>query len=166
MKKIVSLFIATLVLISSFAYVPVKENPRNLRASEVMIPIGKDGKKISLLELSKISKDDLEKLTGRKMNLGESFAFKIGQKKLKKGINSEGIVTNKKLSKAFYSDGETGFHLGGFALGFLLGLIGVLIAYIINDDKKQNRRKWAWIGLGVVVVLSLILFAAAKNSVP
>lgn len=112
-----------------------------------------------------ISGDDLEKLTGRKMNGGESYAFKVSQRKLKTGINADGVVTNKKLSKAFFAGNETGFHLGGFALGFLLGLIGVLIAYIINDEIKQNRRKWAWIGLGVVLVLSLILFAVFAGSV-
>lgn len=164
MKKFVSLFIASLVLASSFAFVPVKEKTPKLYASQVMIPIGKEGKKISLLELSTISKENLEKLTGRKMTGGERFAFKISQKKLKKGINAEGVVTNKKLKKAFF-EGETGFNIGGFALGFLLGLIGVLIAYILNDEKKQNRRKWAWIGFGVALVLYLIIVLAfvSKN---
>ena len=53
-------------------------------------------------------------------------------------------------------EGQTGFHAGGFFLGLLLGLIGVLIAYLINDDKHRNRVKWAWIGWGVIVVLVLI----------
>jgi len=41
-------------------------------------------------------------------------------------------------------DGSLAFYIGGFALGFLLGLIGVLIAYLINDDKKaagQNGHR-------------------------
>ncbi len=63
MKKFVSLFLATLVLASSFAFVPVKEKPGKLYASDVMIPVGKEGKKISLLELSTISKENLETLT-------------------------------------------------------------------------------------------------------
>lgn len=51
------------------------------------------------------------------------------------------------------ASGETGFHAGGFFLGLLLGVIGVIIAYLINDEKKHNRVKWAWIGWGVWVVL-------------
>jgi hypothetical protein len=51
-----------------------------------------------------------------------------------------------------------------FALGFLLGLIGLLIAYLINDDYKHNRVKWAWIGFGIVVVLNIILIAAAAGA--
>jgi hypothetical protein len=42
-------------------------------------------------------------------------------------------------------------------LGFLLGLIGVLIAYLIKDDKKRNRVKWAWLGLLAWVVIWLIV---------
>ena len=51
------------------------------------------------------------------------------------------------------ADLTSGFHLGGFALGFLIGPIGVLIAYLIDDDKKRNRVKWAWIGLIAWVVI-------------
>ena len=161
MKRISLIVLSLVVLLSgAFAMTPTSVVPKLLKAADVMIAVGKDGKKISLLDLSKMSKDELEKATGRKMNFPESLAFKGAQKKLRKGINAEGYVTNKKLKKMFYSDGETGFHLGGFALGFLLGLIGVLIAYILNDEKKQNRRKWAWIGLGVAVVISIILVAA------
>lgn len=164
MRKIITFFVAAVILFtSSFASTsPIKENPGVLYASQIMIPIGKDGKKISLLELAKISKDDLEKMTGRKMNAIETFTFNRAQKKMNKGIDKNGIVTNKKMQKAF-ADGESGFSIGGFALGFLLGLIGVLIAYIINDNKKQNRRKWAWIGLASIVVLSLLLYAAASR---
>ena len=50
------------------------------------------------------------------------------------------------------------FNLGGFALGFLLGLIGVLIAYLINDDKKSDRVKWAWIGLAAWIVILILVF--------
>jgi hypothetical protein len=160
MKKISLIVLSLVVLMSTaFSMTPTSIAPKLMKASEVFFTIGKDGKKISLLDLSKMSKDDLEKAAGRKMNFPESLAFKGAQKKLKKEINADGYVTNKKMQKMFSSDGE-GFHLGGFALGFLLGLIGVLIAYLLNDEKKQNRRKWAWIGLGVAVVITVILVAA------
>ena len=163
MQKVITFFVAIMLLASSFASTPVFETPKTIYASQIMIPVGKDGKKISLLELSKISKADLEAMTGRKMNYIQTMAFKGAQKKLNKGIDENGIVTNKKMKKAF-DDGETGFNIGGFALGFLLGLLGVLIAYLINDDKKQNRRKWAWIGLGAIVLLTLIFALALANS--
>ena len=160
MKKVFTFFLASLLITFSMASVPNHESPKNSKmcASEIFVPIGKTGNKISLLELSTISRTDLEKMTGKKMNFLERHAFYSAQNKLKKGIDNDGVVSNKKLQKAFGQggDGESGFHLGGFALGFLLGLIGVLIAYLIKDDKKPNRVKWAWVGFGVVVVLVLI----------
>ena len=49
----------------------------------------------------------------------------------------------------------TDFNIGGFLLGFLLGLIGVGLAYIFSDDPSFRRS--AWQGLGAFVILILIL---------
>ena len=64
----------------------------------------------------------------------------------------------------FYADGRSGFNPGGFALGFFAGLIGVLIAYLIKDDHKKNRTKWAWLGLGIAVVLTALAYAVVYAS--
>ena len=162
MKKVFTSVIALLVLTVSFAAKP-NSNPTPLYASQIMFPVGKAGQKISLLELSTISKVNLEKKTGKKMSGAESFAFKSAQRKMNRGINKEGVVSSKKMKKMFYA-GETGFHLGGFALGFFVGLTGVLIAYLIKDDYKRNRVKWAWIGFGVGLVLAIVFLAAFYSS--
>lgn len=47
---------------------------------------------------------------------------------------------------------------GGFFLGFLLGIIGVLIAYLTSDDKDFIRSTWK--GFGVYALLYLLLIAA------
>jgi len=125
----------------------------------VYLPIAKNVQ-ISLKELSLISVKDYEKLSGKHLNFFQRFTFKAGQKKLRNSFAADGTITNKKLLKAM-SDGDhsVGFHLGGFALGFLLGLLGVLLAYVIggDEDVKKNRVKWAWIGFGLFVVFYLIL---------
>jgi hypothetical protein len=160
MKKLFLLFTAVLILTGSFATSSVLL-PKT-KATEVFIPIGNTGKKISLMELSTISMDNLQTLTGRKMNFAERVSFKITQKKLRKSITSDGTIENKKLEKLIQKrGGDTGFHLGGFALGFLLGLIGVLIAYLIHDEHKRNRVKWAWLGLLAWIVIWLIIVAAS-----
>jgi len=131
-----------------------------VKATDVRIPVGNTGKFINLQELATIKVADFEKLTGKKMRWLDRMEFKLAQKKLRHSIDENGVVTNKKLANlmAKRADGETGFHIGGFALGFFLSVIGVLIAYLINDDKKRNRVKWAWIGWGIwVVILILIL---------
>jgi hypothetical protein len=158
MKKIVLLLIALATVASSFAVSSFAIRER--KATDVYIPVGAD-KQISLYDLSTIKVKDFEKLSGRHMNFFNRLSFKIAQKKLQKSINADGTINNKKLEKVLAAgDPSTGFHLGGFALGFLLGLIGVLIAYLLNDDYKKNRVKWAWIGFGVGLILYLILVVA------
>ena len=162
MKKILFLFVALATVASSYAVgnlvvPPVEKKPKVL-ASEVFIPIGKEGKKISLLELSELNVKELESLTGKQMKLADKVGFKIAQKKLRNSINPDGSFDNRKIDKmaAKAVDGS-GFNIGGFALGFLLFLIGVLIAYLINDEKKAERVKWAWIGAAAGLVFWLLI---------
>jgi hypothetical protein len=160
MKKIILLFTVCCFVFNSFAAALVEAPP--IKASEVYITVGKNGEKISLLDLSRIKTRDLQELTGNKMKLFDRIGFKVAQKQLRESINNDGTFSKKKIEKFIKraGDGTSGFHIGGFALGLLLGLIGVLIAYLIKDDKKSNRVKWAWIGWGVWLVILLIALAA------
>jgi hypothetical protein len=162
MRKLLLFTSFAFFLSISFAASSIVEPPKKkLNAAEIFLPIGNTGKKISLLDFSNISKHDLELLTGRKMKFFETIAFKTGQKKLRNSINSDGTIEKRKIGKFFSKRaGETGFHTGGFVLGFLLGLIGILIAYLIKDDYKRNRVKWAWIGLAIWVGIWAILSAS------
>ncbi len=101
-----------------------------------------------------------QNLTGKKMKFADRLMFKMGQGKLKRSINHDGTITSDKITKLVSAKGTdmtSGFHLGGFALGLLLSLIGVLIAYLINDDLKPSRVKWAWIGAAIGLVIWLII---------
>ena len=164
MRKAIILLVALIIIGSSYASATTIE-PK-LNAKNMFFPVGNTGKQISLFDLSQISVSDFQILTGHKMNFFDQMGFKMAQKKVRNHINADGTINSKKLEKFLKQrGGETGFHLGGFALGFLLGLIGVLVAYLINDDYKKNRVKWAWIGCGIVVVINVILFIAVWNSV-
>lgn len=164
MKKIFAFLAALAIMTQSFAAATIVSpvsKPEPLRASEVYIPLA-NGKHISMQELAEIKPSDFAKLTGKKMKFFDRVGFKIAQKKLRSSINPDGTFNSKKLEKNFrkMADGGGGFHLGGFALGFFLGLIGVLVAYLLNDDLKQDRVKWAWLGLAAAVVLWLLLVVA------
>jgi hypothetical protein len=153
----------SVVTLNAFSVVPTSE--KNPLASEVMVPIGKTGKMISLADLATISPKNFSVLTGKKLNLSEKIGFKLSQRQIKKCINGDGTVNAKLLAKFNKKADGGGFHLGGFALGFFLGLIGVLIAYVaFNDDLKSQRIKWAWLGVLGAIVLSLILVLAVFNS--
>jgi hypothetical protein len=164
MKKI-ALLIISLVLLSGVFAAENFSKP-TLKATEIYLPVGKTGKVISLMELSSLRVKDFEELTGNKMKFFDRLGFKAAQKQLRNNINYDGTFNSKKIErfvKRKYGSGE-GFQAGGFFLGFLLGLIGILIAYLINDDQKRNRVKWAWIGLGAGVALLLILIAASGGT--
>lgn len=158
MKKALIFFVAFAIFATSFASTGFRYAPA--KATNIYIPIG-NNTKISLMELSTMKVKDYEKLSGRHLNFFQKITFKAGQKKLRNSFSADGTITNKKLLKAVSNDGiTTGFNIGWFALGFFLGLIGVLLSYIINGDQdvKKNRQKWAWIGFGVWVVILILLF--------
>jgi hypothetical protein len=175
MRKLLSLAIAFSILtqcsVSAAVVAPSKPTPPKtmapLKASDVRIPIGKTGKTVSLLELSTMKVDDIEHLTGEKMGWMKRMEFKLALRKLRHSIKPDGTVDTKslaRLGRPGYYDDDGSFHIGGFALGFFVGLIGVLIAYLINDDNHHRRVKWAWIGFGCFVVLYVILVIAVLSS--
>ncbi len=86
----------------------------------------------------------LEQNMGRRLSLQEKIALRIIGKKQVSTLNMP-----KQVKAAKY------FSFGGFCLGFFLGLIGVLIAYIIDSDIAGS----AWKGLGVAALLILVAVA-------
>lgn len=166
MKK-TAIFLSLLVTFNVAFATTLNTAKPPLKASQIYFPLGKTGQLISLQDLSVIKVKEFETLTGKKMKFFDKVGFKLSQNKLRNSINLDGTFSRKKVEKYFskMADGTTGFHSGGFFLGFLVGLIGVIIAYIIKDEKKKNRVKWAWIGWGVWVVIALILIATTSYTV-
>ena len=101
MKKILLFFTAIFLLAHSYA-TSIISVPK-LNASEVYFPVGANGNTISLLELSTITTDRFETVTGRKMNFAEMISFKISQRKLRKSINPDGTIDNKRFENYWLS---------------------------------------------------------------
>lgn len=136
MKKILVVIAVLFSINISFAAFTVSE-PIEKPAAET-----KAQKERAVMEMVvKMSVKDYEVLTGKKMNFAERLSFKITKKRFE-----------KKLAMA--EGTSSGFNIGGFALGFFLGLIGVLIAYVFIKD--ANLIKWSWIGAGALVVVLLL----------
>jgi len=160
MKRLFTLSLSICILVTGFAkssIVVLPGKPAKINANQVLVPIGKNGEKVSLYDLSRMKVKDLEAITGEKMKMTSKIGFMLSQKQLRGSINSDGTINNKKLNKAFAKAGDTAdFNLGGFALGLLLSIIGVLIAYLIKGDEHNARVKWAWIGFGISLVIWLL----------
>lgn len=161
MRKILFLGTALVLYSVTFASANVVELPL-LKADQIMIPVGKTGHRISYAQLATISMADLQALTGKKMGFMQRLNFKMAQKRMQKSIAADGTIKNKKIAKFFTKRGggpDSGFHALGFILGLFLSGLGVLLAYVINDDDdKSNRVKWAWIGFGLGLVLYIVLW--------
>jgi hypothetical protein len=152
-KILLFLLISSLAISSNALTTPASKQP--LKATEVYLPIGQNGELVSLYELTVMSPRDMQKLTGKKLGFFKRMEFRIAQNKLRQAINKDGTFSDKRM-KRYYNrmiDGTTGFHLGGFILGLILGPIGAIIALFINDEKKPNRLKWSLIGLIVWLII-------------
>lgn len=91
-----------------------------------------------------------KELTGEKLSITKKISLKIAQKKIKRALkNNESIDSVTMANAVDTSD----FNIGGFVLGLLLSVVGVLIAYLIGDT---SVIKWAWIGFGVFLVIFLL----------
>ena len=91
-----------------------------------------------------------KELTGEKLSLTQKISLKLAQKKIRKAVKNNESVDSADIASAVETND---FNIGGFVLGLLLSVIGVLIAYLIGDT---TVIKWAWIGFGVFMVIFLI----------
>ncbi len=139
MKKILVVIAVLFSVNISFAAFTV-----SLPAEKPVVETKAQKERAMMEMVTKMSVKDYEVLTGKKMNFVERLSFKITKKRFE-----------KKLAMA--EGTSAGFNIGGFALGFLLSLLGVLIAYLVSKD--TNLRKWAWIGFGASIVLYILLAA-------
>jgi hypothetical protein len=115
-------------------------------------------------DFSKMSFFQYEQMIGHKANKLEKYAYSRMQKKSQKMLDQNGNLLEKyknKYQKYFIEDAGT--FLGGFALGFFLGAIGLLIAFLVNQNSDtDDLMKGAWWGFGtiVIILLSVILISA------
>lgn len=109
-------------------------------------------------ELSKMTAEDFlaltpkkyKELTGEKLTLSQKISLKMAQRKMKQAMRNHQPVDDSIKATAFDTDD---FNIGGFVLGLLLSVIGVLIAYLIGDTVVI---KWAWIGFAIFLIIFLL----------
>jgi hypothetical protein len=144
MKRFITLFSLALCLVfSNLAHaITFTEGVDNTTTSIVS---EQKSTNITVDDIKNLSIKEIEAKSGTKLTWKQKLGLKMAKNKIGKADG----------------DGSTGI---GFLLGFLLGLIGVLIAYLAFKDEPKTI-KGAWIGFGVLVGLILILTIATLAAV-
>lgn len=142
MKNFKLLLISTLFLClgqNSFAAFVLDNNQYDSKPKHAHSISAKD--RLAMEEFVKLTPQQYGTLRGKNLSLVEKIEFKFLQKKLRKKLE----------------DGDSyGFNVGGFLLGFFLGLLGVIGAYVFSKDR--NFRKWTVYGL-LASIIATIIFA-------
>lgn len=155
MKKILGLLIVLSAAIVTHAAILPPSKVNNEHAIE------KAGLE-SIKKFSTMTFIEYETMLGHKASRLEKFAFERMQKKSVKMLDENGNLRSK-YERKFNSmyEGSGGSFFGGFALGFFLGAIGLLLAYVAFKDGGQKKRiTGAWWGFGVATILFIIVVAA------
>lgn len=155
MRKITILLLAVVFAFSSNAgiiYVPSNstDNAKTGTLSTVDVLSQLDAKSFLALTPAKVAE-----MTGRKMTLNQKVNLKLTQRLVKKQLKKGNEVNMLEMAKRA---GSGSFNWGAAALGFFLGLIGILIVYLAFKNDKEVARKSGWIGFAVGVAVALLLF--------
>jgi hypothetical protein len=106
--------------------------------------------KMSVEEFLSLTPKKFRQLTGEKLSIPQKISLKIAQKRVKQAIKNKEAVDETIMATAIDT---SDFNIGGFILGLLLSVVGVLIAYLIGDS---TVIKWAWIGFGIFLIIFLL----------
>lgn len=124
------------------------------KADQVFITLTGTGMSMNLADYIKLKPSDFKRLTGQKLTLKETIAFKINQKQIKKTIRKDGTVDLSAFHKK--NREQSKWHWGGFFLGMLFP-IGLIIALSINDEKRKDRIRSSLFGMAAVLLIALLV---------
>ncbi len=156
MKKLILLFLSSLLIYAAEAAVLPTENP-DAKSIKVVLPWS--NQTISLAELATLTPKQYKALTGKKLTLAEKIQLKLSQRQARKLIEKDGTVNAEKWKKKFGFFDRWSWHWGGFALGFLV-LLGPIICLFINDDYKWDRF-WTAMTVTAAIVSAAAIFTSS-----
>lgn len=144
MKKTLSVLFLFFVFSTSFSAVIAPS--RSIPAADLIVPVGDNGARVSLLDLSKMKLKEFESVTGRNLSLKEKIAFKIAQKKLKNSINSDETLDSVQLQKVL-----TGKMVAGGEKSQVVALILCILVGGLGIHRFYLGYTWQ----GIVQLLTL-----------
>ena len=144
--SLLAFLMMVLNLSSSALTIPTTEPVPPKSESTVAAPLSD----MSVQDFLALTPKKYKELTGEKLSFTQKIALKMAQKKVRKAIKNNENVDSTVMANALDT---SDFNIGGFVLGLLLSVIGVLIAYLIGDT---SVIKWAWIGFAIFLVIFLL----------
>ena len=129
------------------------------KAEQISITIPGTGETINLAEYVKLKASDLKGFIGKNLTLKKRIVFRINQKRIKKTIRKDGTVDMIAYEKAAKEPFK--WHWGGFFIGLLVPILGMVIAAFIKDDQRKNRTTSACIGT-LVACIAFIIFVGSS----
>ncbi|MCB0656221.1 MAG: hypothetical protein KDC57_08805 [Saprospiraceae bacterium] len=150
MKQTLPWLTATFLLVSLFIFPPsgwAVHSKKLVPPAELEHYAINPATNITVAEYSQMRIKDLQELSGHKLKWQEKVSFKLTQRAIKKKL---------RRGEAFDFDASSSyrFNIGGFLLGFFLGVVGVLLSLLFG----RNAFRSSLIGLLCWVIILLIVF--------
>jgi hypothetical protein len=146
-----------LILSALFFSLPLGAIDKQMIADGVLVNMDAMAPQVTVADIMSMNAKEFSARTGQKMSLKQKIGYGLMKGQLKRAVKKGELSLNDSATAAVAaSDGS--FNVGAFFLGFLFGLLGVLIVAIAFEDKKA----WisALIGLGAFLVLYILLIAS------
>ncbi len=151
MKYMLSCLFLVFALNTSFAFVVA--TPSTIIVGEEEAKTETVYKNLTKDDILTMSNKELSQKMGKKLRLKDKLILGMVKRSLKKAEKKG--RTGKKGGK---------FEWRGFLLGFFLGLIGVILAYVWLNKEYDYSARSAWFGLlaafGLVLLPMIILLGA------
>lgn len=144
------------LICTTYSYSTINFSSRASKADYLFITLTETDISINLEKYVLLKPADFKELVGHKLTWRELIVFKIAKKQIKKTIRKDGTVDmiafQKKLKEPFK------WHWGGFILGLLLPVLGLLITAFFKDEQRKNRINCAAIGTCVISLALVLIF--------
>jgi hypothetical protein len=141
MKNLTKLSLILLISIISFNTYAVTTNPNPPK--DEYITVG---------EFVNLKFKDVKNMSTKKLSIKDRVEFMVTKKMLKKKIKKGEVNAEAKMM----TTDQFELNWGGFALGFLLGLLGLIIVAIFFKKPKKNAVVSSLIGMVAITALYLI----------
>ena len=128
----------------------VESAPQNLILKEQLALFNMEALgPITVSEFLSISPKQYRGISGEKLKFKDRFLLKFAQKSLKRQLKNGDTIS--------FEDASYDFSVGGFLLGFFLGLLGVLIALLLFPNNVFRSSLLGLLCLIIALLVGLVI---------